>query len=83
MTLKQHSAFLLQGGQQLVLRMGECGDAVGQQFLRECPQGDTQLDQASQRPVGVLLSRSSVGCTPAVMSHRYLVTEYGPSAAGR
>src|ERR1700694_5973870 len=57
LTLKQHSPFLFQRGQQFVQRMSECSDAVGQQFLCDCPQVDTQLGQASKRLLGVLLSR--------------------------
>jgi hypothetical protein len=44
---KQTSTFLFQRGQQLVQRMRERGEAIGQQFLCDCAQIDTEFGQAS------------------------------------
>src|SRR5579859_89077 len=57
LTLKQHSAFHFQRGQQFVQRMREGHDAIGEQSLCDYPQVDTQFGQASQSLFGVLLSR--------------------------
>src|SRR5450432_2123227 len=57
LTLKQRAAFLLQRGQQLVQRMREGGDTIGQQLFCDYPQVDTQRSQSSQRLFCVLRSR--------------------------
>ena len=38
LTIKQHSAFLFQRGEQFVQRMREGSDAIGQQFFCDQPQ---------------------------------------------
>src|ERR1700686_2077267 len=69
LTLKQRAAFLLQRGQQLVQRIREGDDAIGQQSFCDCPQVYIQLGQASQHLFGVLLS--SFECWP----HAAVITE--------
>ena len=68
LTLKQRAAFLLQRGQQLVQRMRESGDTIGQQFFCDCPEVNTQLGQASQRLFCVLFSRFKGWLRPAVIT---------------
>src|ERR1700674_195475 len=68
MTLKQDSALLFQRSQQVVHRMRESSDAIGQQFFCDCPQVYTQPGQASQRLFGVLLSRFECWLHPAVIT---------------
>src|SRR4029077_12329399 len=68
LTLKQHSAFLLQRSQQLVERMREGGGAISQQFFCDFPQVYTQLGQASQHLFGIWLSRFECWLHPAVIT---------------